>query len=68
MACPSRVLAVVAGSRPHRAPGGIGNASEIDREICTAPSAKAGVNKAQGYEAKLKDIDRYIDPNLLLMW
>ena len=48
--------------------GGSDNASEIDREICTAPSAKAGVNKAQGYEAKLKDIDRYIDPNLLLMW
>ena len=40
------VLAVVAGSQSHRAPGGIGNASEIDREICTAPSAKAGVNKA----------------------
>ena len=48
--------------------GGSDNASEIDIEICTAPSAKAGVNKAQGYEAKLKDIDRYIDPNLLLMW
>ena len=26
--------------------GGSDNASEIDREICTAPSAKAGVNKA----------------------
>ena len=44
--CRCCVLAVVAGSQSHRAPGGIGNASEIDREICTAPSAKAGVNKA----------------------